>query len=127
MVLPTLYDDGGYSGGTMERPALKRLIADIEASEIDVVVVYSSGLPGLRLTSPRPSLTAEGRPSHRPGIDAFDAAAAGQLGRTAKAPGLSLRTNTMSFSASGAVAWRAVQRAATQNHRVINFANLAER
>jgi Resolvase, N terminal domain len=40
MVLPTLYDDGGYSGGTMERPALKRLIADIEASEIDVVVVY---------------------------------------------------------------------------------------
>src|SRR5271170_7724629 len=39
-VLPTLYDDGGYSGGTMERPALKKLIADIEAGEIDVVVVY---------------------------------------------------------------------------------------
>jgi DNA invertase Pin-like site-specific DNA recombinase len=39
-VLPTLYDDGGYSGGTMERPALQRLIADIEAGEIDVVVVY---------------------------------------------------------------------------------------
>jgi site-specific DNA recombinase len=39
-VLPTLYDDGGYSGGTMERPGLKRLIADIEAGEIDVVVVY---------------------------------------------------------------------------------------
>jgi site-specific DNA recombinase len=39
-VLPTLYDDGGYSGGTMERPALKRLIADIEAGAIDVVVVY---------------------------------------------------------------------------------------
>jgi site-specific DNA recombinase len=39
-VLPTLYDDGGFSGGTMERPALKRLIADIEAGEIDVVVVY---------------------------------------------------------------------------------------
>src|SRR5262249_18777036 len=38
--LPTLYDDGGYSGGTMERPALKRLIADIEAGQIDVVVVY---------------------------------------------------------------------------------------
>ena len=35
-----LYDDGGYSGGTMERPALKRLIADIEAGQIDVVVVY---------------------------------------------------------------------------------------
>ena len=39
-VLPTLYDDGGFSGGTMERPALKRLIADIESGQIDVVVVY---------------------------------------------------------------------------------------
>jgi site-specific DNA recombinase len=39
-VLPTLYDDGGYSGGTMERPALKRLIADIEGGQVDVVVVY---------------------------------------------------------------------------------------
>ena len=38
--LPALYDDGGYSGGTMERPALQRLIADIEAGQIDVVVVY---------------------------------------------------------------------------------------
>ena len=37
---PTLYDDGGFSGGTMERPALKRLIADIEAAQIDVIVVY---------------------------------------------------------------------------------------
>jgi site-specific DNA recombinase len=39
-VLPALYDDGGFSGGTMERPALKRLMADIEAGHIDVVVVY---------------------------------------------------------------------------------------
>ena len=39
-VLPALYDDGGYSGGTMERPGLKRLIADIEEGQIDVVVVY---------------------------------------------------------------------------------------
>lgn len=39
-VVPTLYDDGGYSGGTMERPALKRLLADIEAGRVDVVVVY---------------------------------------------------------------------------------------
>src|SRR5450631_4164097 len=39
-VLPTLFDDGGYSGGTMERPALQRLLADIEAGQIDVVVVY---------------------------------------------------------------------------------------
>src|SRR5258708_3378756 len=39
-VLPTQYDDGGYSGGTMERPALKRLLADIEAGQVDLVVVY---------------------------------------------------------------------------------------
>src|SRR5438093_5517035 len=39
-VLPAPYDDGGYSGGTMERPALHRLLADIEAGQIDVVVVY---------------------------------------------------------------------------------------
>jgi site-specific DNA recombinase len=38
--LPILYDDGGYSGGSMERPALKRLLADIEADRIDVIVVY---------------------------------------------------------------------------------------
>jgi DNA invertase Pin-like site-specific DNA recombinase len=34
------YDDGGFSGGTLDRPALKRLIADIEAGLIDVIVVY---------------------------------------------------------------------------------------
>src|SRR5436189_4732974 len=34
------YDDGGFSGGTMERPALQRLLADIAASRIDVIVVY---------------------------------------------------------------------------------------
>ena len=34
------YDDGGFSGGTMERPALQRLLADIEAGQVDVVVVY---------------------------------------------------------------------------------------
>ena len=39
-VLPSPYDDGGYSGGTMERPALKRLLAEIEAGQVDVVVVY---------------------------------------------------------------------------------------
>ena len=38
--LPALYDDGGYSGGSTERPALKRLLADIQAHLIDVVVVY---------------------------------------------------------------------------------------
>jgi DNA invertase Pin-like site-specific DNA recombinase len=34
------YDDGGFSGGTLERQALKRLLADIESGRIDVVVVY---------------------------------------------------------------------------------------
>ncbi len=34
------YDDGGFSGGTLERPALKRLRTDIEAGKVDVVVVY---------------------------------------------------------------------------------------
>ncbi|WP_211888745.1 recombinase family protein, partial [Ralstonia mannitolilytica] len=34
------YDDGGYSGGHLDRPALKRLLADIEAGRIDIVVVY---------------------------------------------------------------------------------------
>jgi DNA invertase Pin-like site-specific DNA recombinase len=34
------YDDGGYSGGNMERPALKRLLDDILADQIDIVVVY---------------------------------------------------------------------------------------
>jgi site-specific DNA recombinase len=34
------YDDGGFSGGNLERPAMRRLLADIEAGQIDVVVVY---------------------------------------------------------------------------------------
>jgi len=36
----TRYDDGGFSGGTMERPALQGLLADIRAGRIDIVVVY---------------------------------------------------------------------------------------
>jgi site-specific DNA recombinase len=39
-VLPQVYDDGGFSGGTMDRPALKRLLADIASGQIDCVVVY---------------------------------------------------------------------------------------
>jgi site-specific DNA recombinase len=39
-VLPELYDDGGFSGATMERPALQRLLLDVTAGKIDVVVVY---------------------------------------------------------------------------------------
>ncbi len=38
--IPEHYADGGFSGGNMERPALDRLLRDIEAGKIDCVVVY---------------------------------------------------------------------------------------
>jgi DNA invertase Pin-like site-specific DNA recombinase len=38
--LPTRYDDGGCSGGTMDRPALTQLLADVEARRVDTIVVY---------------------------------------------------------------------------------------
>lgn len=40
LALPVLYDDGGYSGGSIERPALKKLLTDIRSRAVDVVVVY---------------------------------------------------------------------------------------
>jgi site-specific DNA recombinase len=40
LLVPDRYDDGGISGATLERPALKRLLADVEAGRIDCVVVY---------------------------------------------------------------------------------------
>jgi site-specific DNA recombinase len=40
LLVPDRYDDGGYSGGTLERPSLQQLIKDIEAKRIDTVVVY---------------------------------------------------------------------------------------
>ena len=40
LLQPAPYDDGGFSGGTMERPALLRLLADIDEGRVDVVVVY---------------------------------------------------------------------------------------
>ncbi len=39
-LLPEIYDDGGFSGGTMDRPALKQLLKEIDAGKIDVVIVY---------------------------------------------------------------------------------------
>ncbi|HEV3443244.1 MAG TPA: recombinase family protein, partial [Gemmataceae bacterium] len=38
--LPSRYDDGGFTGGNMDRPAVQRLLADIEAGKIDCVLVY---------------------------------------------------------------------------------------
>ncbi len=40
IALPTGYDDGGVSGATLARPALRRLLADIENGRVDVIVVY---------------------------------------------------------------------------------------
>ncbi|MFM6831467.1 MAG: recombinase family protein [Novosphingobium sp.] len=39
-LLPDLYDDGGISGGTMDRPAMQRLLADVRENKVDVIVVY---------------------------------------------------------------------------------------
>lgn len=40
VLLPDFYDDGGFSGGSMDRPALRQLLGDIKAGKVDVVVVY---------------------------------------------------------------------------------------
>jgi DNA invertase Pin-like site-specific DNA recombinase len=40
VLIPTAYDDGGFSGGTMDRPALAQLLADVRAGKVDVIVVY---------------------------------------------------------------------------------------
>src|SRR6476660_3146824 len=40
VLVSTAYDDGGYSGGTMERPSLQRLLADIREGRIDLIVCY---------------------------------------------------------------------------------------
>jgi DNA invertase Pin-like site-specific DNA recombinase len=39
-LVPTHYDDGGYSGGSMDRPALQQLLTDVRAGLIDIIVVY---------------------------------------------------------------------------------------
>ena len=40
LALPALYDDGGFSGGTIERPALKRLLMNVEEGKVDALIVY---------------------------------------------------------------------------------------
>ena len=39
-LLPGSYDDGGFSGGSLERPAIQRLLAEVRAGRVDVIVVY---------------------------------------------------------------------------------------
>jgi site-specific DNA recombinase len=39
-LLPGRYDDGGFTGGNTDRPALQRLMADVDAGKVDCVVVY---------------------------------------------------------------------------------------
>ena len=39
-LIPAAYDDGGFSGGNVDRPGLKRLLAEVKAGKVDVIVVY---------------------------------------------------------------------------------------
>ena len=43
----THYDDGGYSGGSMDRPAIHKLLDDVRAHRVDVIVVYKVDRPKL--------------------------------------------------------------------------------
>src|SRR5437016_12209896 len=48
--LRTAYDDGGFSGATIDRPALQRLLADLTAGRVDTIVVYKIVLLDRALT-----------------------------------------------------------------------------
>ena len=61
-VIKTAYDDGGISGGTMERPALQRLLADIRSRLVEVIVVYKVD----RLTRSLADFRQDGRGIRRP-------------------------------------------------------------
>jgi site-specific DNA recombinase len=61
-LIRTRYDDGGYSGGSTERPALQRLLADIRDRRIEIVVVYK--VDRLTRSSPSWSRCSTSIPSH---------------------------------------------------------------
>ena len=74
VLLPKRYDDGGFSGGTLERPALAALVEDIKAGKVDCVVVYKVDRLSRSLTESgcslrlRPKRTGQGihiAPDHR--------------------------------------------------------------
>jgi hypothetical protein len=48
VLVPDRYDDGGVSGATLERPALRRLLIDIEANRVSVTADYAFRQPALR-------------------------------------------------------------------------------
>jgi site-specific DNA recombinase len=50
------YDDGGLSGGTLERPALKQLLADIASGQIDRIIVYKMQWKQASSPSPKASI-----------------------------------------------------------------------
>ena len=61
--LPVLYDDGGYSGGTLQRPGLQRLLADIAAGGVESSSsTRSTGSLGRCRTSPRSSRSSRDTP-----------------------------------------------------------------
>ena len=53
-LVPDRYDDGGISGATLERPALKRLLADVESGRVDVIVVFAAEVAGRRFCEAAP-------------------------------------------------------------------------
>ena len=62
-LVKTAYDDGGLSGGNMERPALQRLLEDIRHGLIDVVVFDAQGVSFVAVTQQFNTTTSMGRPS----------------------------------------------------------------
>jgi site-specific DNA recombinase len=61
LLVPDRYDDGGISGATLERPGLKRLLADVEAGRIDCVVVYTIPARCARSRPARSKVSCSGR------------------------------------------------------------------
>jgi hypothetical protein len=44
-LMPERYDDGAFSGASLDRPALQKLLAEVRAGDIDIIVVYKQGRP----------------------------------------------------------------------------------
>ena len=64
-LVPKHYDDGGFTGGTIQRPALKRLMDDIKVGRVNCVVVYQVDRLSRSLGSGRTTIVARRRPHCR--------------------------------------------------------------